>query len=106
MSLLTGYCQLEILRMPEKETCESEVLVRDAERVIREVLETLPVIHQEAIIRRFFMLQSSEECAEAMGICRQEVWMREAKALRMLRHPTRIRPLEEISETYGLVSYE
>jgi RNA polymerase sigma factor (sigma-70 family) len=71
--------------------------VLTSERISKALL-TLTPRHESIIRRKFFQGDTSEDIAKDWGISRSRVHQMEAKALRMLRHPSRSKLLEDINE--------
>lgn len=62
---------------------------------VRELLETLNNQQRTVIILRFFGGYTLEEVGEVLGVTRERIRQVEAKALRILRHPSRSRKLKD-----------
>ncbi|MEI8328340.1 MAG: sigma factor-like helix-turn-helix DNA-binding protein [Candidatus Taylorbacteria bacterium] len=82
---------------PFEEVAQSEES-QSVNKVLDEVLSSL-TIQQAAILRmRFMEGLTLEKCAEKYRVTRQRIGQIESKALRLMRHPTRIRKLQEVHD--------
>jgi DNA-directed RNA polymerase specialized sigma24 family protein len=75
---------------------------QEVDSIISSVLNTLSEKEQEIIRRRFFLSETLATIAKAMGVGSERVRQVEARALRKLRHPDRIRKLNELAGLFGL----
>ena len=75
---------------------------QEVDSVISGVLNTLLEKEQEIIKRRFLFSETLQTVANSMGVGRERVRQVEAKALRKLRHPDRIRKLKELAGLFGI----
>lgn len=94
--IILDYQGQEIVPIQE-EIQQPEILERDQERVVREMLRTLKPKQAEIVLRRDFMKQTWAEIAEYFGTTKEPIRQHYAKALRLLRHPFRLRILSEVS---------
>lgn len=62
---------------------------------VQELLKTLNNQQRTVIILRFFGGYTLEEVGEVLGVTRERIRQVEAKALRILRHPSRSRKLKD-----------
>lgn len=63
-------------------------------------IEDLPDVLKKVLYFRFFRSMTLEEVGTEIGYNRFKVSCLEAKALRMLRHPKRIKKLSDLIEGY------
>ena len=81
------------------EAGDTVVLVSDGvadgreDQWLRDALAALPADQREAVRRRYWLEQTTEQIAAATGQTEKEVRKLEAKALRTLRHPSVSRAL-------------
>lgn len=68
---------------------------------IDDVLDTLSEKEKTVIIGRFFKHQTLKTIGKEMGVTKEVIRQREAKALRKLRHPERIKKIERIAKHFG-----
>lgn len=81
----------------------SEERVREMRMRVAAALSSLVEREKEVLILRFGLLDGVERTLEEIGqhfnVTRERIRQIEEKALRKLRHPTRLRQLQELSET-------
>jgi len=86
----------------EEQNVEEITMKKEISEVINEVLDVLTEREKEVIIRRFGMYdgvpKTLEEVGKTYGITRERIRQIEAKALKKLRHPARIRKLRDFIE--------
>lgn len=73
----------------------------EADQIFHMVEDLKPLL-RDALIDRFYRGLTLEQSGQLMGVTREMVRLREAKALKMLRHPSRLRQLAPIAESIGL----
>jgi hypothetical protein len=71
---------------------------------IDDILETLSEKEKTVIVGRFFKRQALEAIGREMGVTKEVIRQREAKALRKLRHPERINKLKKIARHFGFIN--
>lgn len=71
---------------------------------IDDVLNTLSEKEKTVIVGRFFKHQTLEAVGREMGVTKEVIRQREAKALRKLRHPERINKLKKIARHFGFIN--
>lgn len=74
-----------------------EIEEREREHLLLAVMQTLSTEYKlaEIVLRYFYWGQSYAEIGQAVGLPKETVYQRFYKALRCLRHPSRITPLLE-----------
>ena len=71
---------------------------------IDDVLDTLSEKEKTVIVGRFFKHQTLEAIGREMGVTKEVIRQREAKALRKLRQPERINKLKKIARHFGFIN--
>jgi len=71
---------------------------------IDDILDTLSEKEKTVIVGRFFKRQTLEAIGREMGVTKEVIRQREAKALRKLRHPERINKLKKIARHFGFIN--
>jgi transcriptional regulator with XRE-family HTH domain len=84
-----------------QQLCEPSGISEEVTTGINSVLETLPSACQE-VIRLRFEGNTLEYVANKLGVKRERVRVIEARGLRLLRHPVRIRKLEVYAQEIGI----
>jgi RNA polymerase sigma factor (sigma-70 family) len=78
---------------------EDEYLEKEQAQKLQEVVETLTVREQQILAMRHHQEMTYEQVSNAFGVTRERVRQIELKALRKLRHHSR---LDKIKEIYGI----
>ena len=71
--------------------------IEDRRRVVEEVIETIGEQNAQVLRLMYWEGKDLADTGSAMGLTKERIRQIEAKALRMLRHPTRIRVLDEVT---------
>jgi hypothetical protein len=77
---------------------------QEVSNIVSSVLKTLTEQEQEVIKRRFFYSETLASIGKVIGVNPERVRQVEAKALRKLRHPDRIRKMEVVADLLGISS--
>lgn len=80
------------LQLEPGEECQQA----EMEQTLYDVLDTLTEREQGVLYARFWQGKTLEEIANEQGVTRSSVSQAEAKALRRLRHPARLKTLEGV----------
>ena len=72
-----------------------------ARKLLDGVIKKLPPQIRKIIEFRFYQDMSLDDCAKALGVTRERARQIEAKALRMLRHPTKIGGIIDLTDIEG-----
>jgi transcriptional regulator with XRE-family HTH domain len=87
---------VEYVLAPQEQVTPFEALASKEEQEtdqLEDVLDSLPPREARVLRQRFMKEQTLEEVAEMLQVTRERIRQLEARALRKMRHPTRIRKL-------------
>lgn len=82
----------------ERQSVDLEAL----SKILNEQIDTLDKRHADVLRRRFINQHTLDQVAQDYGVTRTTIAQIEAKALRMLRHPSRFKKLEPAAELVGV----
>jgi len=81
-----------VRQLGPREECERG----EMSRTLDEVLGTLTDRERNVLKGRFWESKTLDEIASEQGVCRERIRMVEAKALRKMRHPSRLEKLADV----------